>query len=208
VSAHFSLTLAVHARMGGLSLPGPNVTVSGPMSSIADELASVRALHGRIEETHKMLRARQRLPNSRLDVAAAGRFIRAGLDPQPPHDQAASEVTTAECTADTEPPEAPLSNSTQPPLPQPQKALSGKRPRQSAAGVGGRKVCGNTKSEESQDFIVGSGGGGSASVSAGGGKKASESAHRSCPAPDLLHVSWREEMSRKFGSVQGSSKKR
>ena len=73
--------------MSGLALPSPVTAAAGggapaspsPMAVVAEELRSVHALHARIEEAAKLARARARLPNSRLDVPAAARFIAAGL---------------------------------------------------------------------------------------------------------------------------------
>lgn len=74
--------------MSGLAFPSPVTAAAAgggppaspsPMTVVAEELRSVHALHARIEEAAKLARARARLPNSRLDVPAAARFITAGL---------------------------------------------------------------------------------------------------------------------------------
>jgi hypothetical protein len=207
---------AVHARLSGYSLPssspGPAAAPTAPplMAAIAEELGSVKALYGRIEEAEKLLRARARLPNSKLDVAAAGRFIKAGLDREVRQQQQQREQAGGGETEEVKEEEEEKEGGGG------QHAVVGGGGGASAAaaaadpeassgvvaGAGHRGHPGGQLQQQSQSGHKrprGGGGRGGGAPQAGGAASLPESAHRSSPAPPLSHLNWRADMEKQFG---------
>ena len=177
--------------MSGLSLP-PSTTPS-TMATIAEELGSVRALHARIEETAKLKRARERLPNSNLDVPAAARFIAAGLGGGTSSD-VARPVS--------------LSGSAQQHTVESSESASGAGSAETSAPPpardrGSRKPQGGSASRapEAAQFVLGAKAGPAPPTQ----RSASDGSHRSTPTPALAHANWQKDLE-KVGSNKRSRK--